>query len=75
MDNKNLLNYTVNQIDDRNMEILKKKQDILAKYNKMSKENHPAAEEGTYRFTMTKGNNSTMVKKVLTTRDYWQELE
>lgn len=53
------------------MEILKKKQEILAKYNKMSKENHPTAEEGTYRFTMTKGNNSSMVKRVLMTRDYW----
>ena len=42
----------------------------------MSKENHPnLADDGFYRYTMTKGNNSSLVKRVLLTRDYWLELE
>mmetsp|Transcript_1661 Transcript_1661/g.2172 ORF Transcript_1661/g.2172 Transcript_1661/m.2172 type:complete len:80 (+) Transcript_1661:940-1179(+) len=58
------------------MEILKKKQEIIAKYNKMSKENKPTmAEDGYYRFNMLKGNNSALVQRVLLTRDYWLELE
>ena len=42
----------------------------------MSKDNHPnLADDGFYRYSMTKGNNSGLVKRVLLTRDYWQELE
>lgn len=45
-------------------------------YNKVSKENKPSlADDGFYRFSFIKGNNSALVKKVLLTRDYWLELE
>ena len=58
------------------MEILKKKQEVIAMYNKVSKENKPSfADDGFYRCSFIKGNNSGMVKRVLLTRDYWQELE
>ena len=42
----------------------------------MSKENGPGVmEEGVYKYVMVKGNNSSLVKRVLKTREYWQELE
>ena len=64
------------RIDDKNMEILKRKQEIIAKYNKMSKENKPMiADDGMYRYLILKGNNSNLVKRVLETREYWVELE
>jgi hypothetical protein len=45
-------------------------------YNKVSKENKPTfADDGYYRFSFVKGNNSGLVKRVLMSRDYWQELE
>jgi ribosomal protein S4 len=63
-------------MDDRNMEILRKKQEIMAMYNKVSKENKPCfAEDGFYRYSYVKGNNSSMVIRVLESRGFWQELE
>lgn len=58
------------------MEILRKKQEITNLYNKVSKDNKPTfADDGFYRFSFIKGNNSALVKRCLLTRDYWQELE
>ena len=62
------------KLDDKNMQILKKKQEILAKYTQISQEN-VKGEDGIYRFSMVKGNNSALVKLVLTSRENWQELE
>jgi len=63
-------------IDEKNMEILKRKQEILKRYNKMSKENGPTfAEDGFHRYTLCRGNNSALVKRVLETRENWTELE
>ena len=54
------------------MEILRKKQEITAMYNKVSKDNKPTfADDGFYRFSFVKGNNSALVKKCILTRDYW----
>jgi hypothetical protein len=48
----------------------------MAMYNKVSKENRPnIAEDGMYRFSYVRGNNSSLVIKVLMSRCYWQELE
>jgi len=48
----------------------------MATYNKMSKQNKPSfADDGLYRYSMVKGNNSALVEKVLKTRDHWVELE
>jgi hypothetical protein len=56
--------------------MLRRKQEILALYNKVSKDNKPTfADDGYYRASFVKGNNSGIVKRVLLTRDYWQELE
>ena len=42
----------------------------------MSKDNAPQiADDGTYRFSMIRGNNSDLVKRVLLTREYWNEVE
>lgn len=42
----------------------------------MSKQNNPTlAEDGRYRFNLIKGNNSGLVKRVLTRREHWVELE
>jgi hypothetical protein len=57
-----------------NLEALKKKQEIMAKYNQVSQENKPD-DDGTFRFSMVKGNNSALVKKVLLARPWWQEIE
>ena len=68
--------HPTSKIDEKNLDLLRKKQEILAKYNKMSKENGPGVmEEGVYKYVMVKGNNSSLVKRVLKTREYWQELE
>jgi|APCry1669189665_1035243.scaffolds.fasta_scaffold296195_1 hypothetical protein len=41
----------LSRIDDKNLEILRRKQEIIAKYNKMSKENKPMiADDGMYRY-------------------------
>jgi hypothetical protein len=66
--------HVASKADDENLERLRKKQEILAKYNKMSKDNKPA-EDGFYRFTVTRGNNSALVRRVLMSRGCWQELE
>ena len=56
--------------------MLKKKQEILAKYNQFSKQNAAQlAEDGVYRFSIVKGNNSKIIKRVLEIRDWWAELE
>lgn len=48
----------------------------MSKYNKISKENKPTlADDGFYRFSMVKGNNSSLVKTVLLSREHWLELE
>ena len=42
----------------------------------MSKQNNPTlADDGRYRFNLIKGNNSGLVKRVLTKREHWVELE
>jgi len=65
-----------NKLDEKNMEILRKKQEIMATYNKMSKQNKPSyADDGLYRYSMVRGNNSALIERVLKTRDYWIELE
>jgi hypothetical protein len=65
-----------NRLDDRSNEILKRKLEVTAMYNKVSKDNKPCfADDGFYRFNFVKGNNSGLVKRVILTRDYWQELE
>ena len=75
-DAETTMTHQLNKIDEKNLEILKKKQEIIAKYNKMSKENKPTiAEDGNYRYNIIKGNNSNLVQRVLESRDYWQELE
>lgn len=63
---------SLNKLDEKNMEILRKKQEITAMYNKVSKDNKPTfADDGFYRFSFVKGNNSALVKKCILTRDYW----
>ena len=48
----------------------------MATYNEMSKKNKPNfADDGMYRYSFVKGNNSAMVERVLKSRDYWVELE
>ena len=50
--------------------------EILAKYNQFSKQNAAQlAEDGVYRFSIVKGNNSKIIKRVLEIRDWWAELE
>jgi hypothetical protein len=67
---------TTSKIDDKNLQLLRKKQEITQKYNQMSKQNNPTlADDGKYRFNLIKGNNSGLVKRVLMKRDYWVELE
>ena len=42
----------------------------------MSKDNAPqVADDGNYRFSMVRGNNSDLVKRVLKSREYWHEVE
>ena len=61
------------KIDERNMEILRRKQEILKKYNKMSKENGPTfADDGFHRYSLLKGNNSALVKRVLLVDFAWR---
>ena len=57
--------------------MLRKKQEIFAKYNEISKHNQPSfADDGLYRFVLVKGgNNSGLIGRVLATRQHWIELE
>jgi hypothetical protein len=65
-----------NHLDDKNAEILRRKQEIIKKYNKMSKDNALVqADDGIYRYSLIKGNNSALVKRVLETRDHLCELD
>ena len=54
--------------------MLRKKQEILAVYNKISAENKPE-DDGIYRFKIEKGNGCGLIKKVLERRPNWKELE
>ena len=49
-------------LDDKSVEILRRKQEIIKKYNKMSKENGQVQpDDGFYRYSLIKGNNSALV--------------
>ena len=42
----------------------------------MSKENKPSvADDGYYRYSLVRGNNHQLVKRVLEAREHWLELE
>lgn len=66
----------MSKLDEKNLEVLRRKQEIIAKYNKMSKENKPSiADDGFYRYSLIRGNNHQLVKRVLEAREHWLELE
>lgn len=62
-------------VDDKRTNVLRRKQEILAKYNQISVENKPNEEEGLYKYQIIRGNNSSLVQRVLDTRPNWSELE
>ena len=66
-----------NHLDERTHEIIKRKQEIIKQYNKMSKENRQMQQQddGIYRYSLIKGNNSQLVKRVLDTREHMIELD
>ena len=57
---------------DRQNNKLKSKQEIYAKYNQMSKVS--GIEDGLYKYSVLRGNNSELVRRVLETRENWNEL-
>lgn len=63
------------RLDDKNYQILRKKQEILAKYNQISSFNRPE-DDGTFKYNLIRGgNNSAIVTRVLRTRSHWSEME
>ena len=69
-DNNNEILDSCGNIDQKNIIAWKKKQEIQAKYTMIAKESR-FNDDGYYRYILTKGNNSDLVRRVINSRPYW----
>ena len=75
-DTEDFQNMAMKLQEQKVTEKYKERQEIMAKYNQMSKDNGNTyyQDDGTYKYVTIRGNNSKLIRRVLQTREHWSEL-